>query len=158
MKHIVDISDARTSNSENDIIVTYSLGSCIGVSIYDKVAKVGGMLHFQLPDSKSNLERASENPYMFADTGTDRLITKMCNMGANMKRLQVKIAGGAQIMNDAKMFEIGKRNYAAIRQIMWKKGLFIEKEDVGGKHARSLVLNMSDGKVIVKMNNVITEL
>ncbi|MBN2064706.1 MAG: chemotaxis protein CheD, partial [Sedimentisphaerales bacterium] len=78
--------------------------------------------------------------------------------GADLRRLQVKIAGGAQIMNDARMFQIGKRNYAAIRQIMWKKGIFIEKEDVGGSSARSLVLNMADGKVTVTTKDQSKEL
>ncbi len=149
MKHVVDISDAKISTSPEDVIVTYSLGSCIGVSMYDRKAKVGGMLHFQLPDSSKSAEKAVANPFMFADTGVELLINKLCQLGADVKSLQVKIAGGAQIMNDAKMFQIGKRNYAAIRQIMWKKGIFIEKEDVGGTCARSLVLNMADGKVIV---------
>ena len=158
MKHVVDISDAKVSVSTEDVIVTYSLGSCIGVSLYDRQAKVGGMLHFQLPDSRNNQEKAIVNPFMFADTGINVLIKKLCQLGADVKRLQVKIAGGAQIMNDAKMFQIGKRNYAALRQIMWKRGLFIEKEDVGGTFARSLVLNMSDGKVTVTTKNLTKEL
>lgn len=158
VKHVVDISDAKVSVSPEDTIITYSLGSCIGVSMYDRQAKVGGMLHFQLPDSKKNEFRAISNPFMFADSGVERLINKLCQLGADVKSLQIKIAGGAQIMNDAKMFQIGKRNYAAIRQIMWKKGLFIEKEDIGGNCARSLVLSMSDGKVIVKTKDQIKEL
>ncbi len=149
MKHIVDISDAKVSTSDEDVIITYSLGSCIGVCMYDRQARVGGMLHFQLPDSHNNPDKAKVNPYMFADTGIKLLIERLCSVGADLRRLQVKIAGGAQIMNDARMFQIGKRNYAAIRQIMWKKGIFIEKEDVGGSSARSLVLNMADGKVTV---------
>ncbi|MBN2841826.1 MAG: chemotaxis protein CheD [Sedimentisphaerales bacterium] len=158
MKHIVDISDAKVSTSDEDVIITYSLGSCIGVCMYDRKARVGGMLHFQLPDSHNNPDKAKANPYMFADTGIKLLIDKLCSVGADLRRLQVKIAGGAQIMNDARMFQIGKRNYAAIRQIMWKKGIFIEKEDVGGSSARSLVLNMADGKVTVTTKDQSKEL
>ena len=149
VKLVVGISDAKVSASPEDEILTYSLGSCIGVTVYDRKVKVGGMLHFQLPNSKDNIERAQENPFMFADTGMKEMVRLMRNLGAEMKNIQIMIAGGAQIMNDARLFQIGKRNYAAIRQLLWKKGLFIHNEDVGGNHARSLKLIMSDGQVIV---------
>jgi len=66
---IVGISDFKISNKAGDIIVTYALGSCIGISIYDPVAKVGGLLHYMLPDSTLDVKKAAETPAMFADTG-----------------------------------------------------------------------------------------
>lgn len=94
--------------------------------------------------------KASKSPLMFADTGMKYLVEKMVALGANKKRLDVKIAGGAQVMNDAKTFQIGKRNHTAIRQILWKNGMFINAEDVGGRHARNLSLRIADGAVSVK--------
>jgi len=152
MKIIVDISDARVSNSPHDELVTYSLGSCIGVSLYDPITKAGGMLHYQLPSSKMDTGRAQKNPLMFADTGMKILLQKMDALGASRKRMQVKIAGGAQIMNDASTFNIGKRNYTAIRQLLWKNGMFIDAEDIGGTHARTLYLAVNNGTVAVKSN------
>ncbi len=149
MKLVVGISDAKVSASPEDEILTYSLGSCIGVAVYDQRVKVGGMLHFQLPSSVDNIERALENPFMFADTGMKEMLKMMYKLGADMKNIKIKIAGGAQIMNDAKIFQIGKRNYTAIRKLLWQNGLFIENEDIGGNHARSLKLNIADGQVIV---------
>ena len=149
MKLVVDISDAKVSGNLEDEILTYSLGSCIGVTAYDRKAKVGGMLHFQLPTSKGNLERAQENPFMFADTGMAKMVSMMKRLGSSGKNIEIKLAGGAQIMNDAQLFQIGKRNYASIREILWKDGLFIDNEDVGGRHARSLKLIMANGQVIV---------
>ncbi|MBN1764663.1 MAG: chemotaxis protein CheD [Sedimentisphaerales bacterium] len=150
MKQIVDISDARVSRDPNDVIVTYSLGSCIGAVLYDPVTKVGGMLHFQLPSARSDPEKSGRNPAMYADSGLDYLIKKLISLGAEKKRLQVKIAGAAQMMNDAKMFQIGKRNYAAVRQYLWKNGMFIDAEDIGGKAARNMYLSLADGAVTVK--------
>lgn len=158
MKIIVDISDARVSNAPTDELMTYSLGSCIGVTLYDAKTKVGGMLHYQLPSSKLNARKSSENPFMFADTGMEWLVNKMMAMGVAKKQLRVKIAGGAQMLNDAQSFNIGKRNYAAIRQLLWKNGMFIDAEDIGGQKARHLSLNIGEGTVVVKSEGKAKEL
>ena len=150
MKIIVDISDARVSNCSEDELVTYSLGSCIGVALYDRERHMGGMLHFQLPASAENAARAKERPFMYADTGMEWLINELVTRGATKKRLAAKIAGGAQMMNDATMFNIGKRNHTAIRRILWKHGMFIDGEDIGGNSARNLTLRLQDGVVTVK--------
>ncbi|MBN1435483.1 MAG: chemotaxis protein CheD [Sedimentisphaerales bacterium] len=149
LKIVVNISDARVSNDPVDELITYSLGSCIGVAVYDPVKQVGGLLHYQLPNAGGDPKQV-KNPLMYADTGLKYLIDKMLSLGVNKKQLKVKIAGGAQIMNDAKTFQIGKRNYAAVRQILWKNGIFIDAEDVGGKYARNLSLRIADGFVEVK--------
>jgi len=158
LKIIVNISDARVSNHAEDEIITYSLGSCIGVAAYDAAGNIGGLLHYQLPSSKENAHAPERNPYMFADTGMTELLKEMERLGARKKKLRVKIAGGAEMLNDAKMFSIGKRNYAAIRQILWKNGIFIEKEDVGGKAARTMSLRLADGAVTIRSQGVHREL
>ncbi|MCD6392547.1 MAG: chemotaxis protein CheD [Planctomycetes bacterium] len=146
----MNISDARVSKDSDDELVTYSLGSCIGVALHDPTTRIGGMLHYQLPSGRMDSAKAAKNPLMFADTGMKYLVDKMLALGVNKKRLKVKIAGGAQVMNDAKTFQVGKRNYAAIRQILWKNGMFIDAEDIGGHNARSLSLQIADGTVHVK--------
>ena len=158
MKLTVDISDARVSSDSCDELITYSLGSCIGVSLHDPTAQIGGMLHFQLPSGKKDPEKGRTHPLMFADTGMEWLLRKMKASGANQRRITVKLAGGAQMMNDSKMFQIGKRNYAAIRQILWKKGMFIDAEDVGGKFARSFSLNINDGQAKIRSQGVTKKL
>jgi len=150
VKIIVDISDARVSHDLQDTLITYSLGSCIGVSVYDPVAKIGGMLHYQLPSGKTDPEKSAKSPLMFADTGMEILMKKMFELGATKKNIKVKLAGGAQMMNDAQTFQIGKRNYAAIRQILWKNGMFIEAEDVGGNAPRNMTLFLETGAVEIK--------
>src|SRR5512145_2246454 len=112
---IVNVSDGRVSNDPTDIMATYSLGSCIGICLYDPVVHVGGMLHYQLPSSMMDMKRAEENPMMFADTGMNILMRELMALGANKKRMQIKIAGGAAMDNGPKGFDIGKRNYLAIK-------------------------------------------
>jgi chemotaxis protein CheD len=147
---VVDISDAKVSNDPSDVLVTYSLGSCIGICLYDPATTIGGMLHYQLPSSKMDEERARSKPLMFADTGMTLLLNKMTSMGANKNRMHVRLAGGAAMATGPQGFDIGKRNYLAIRKILWSNGMFINAEDVGGNAARNLYMDLADGTVTVR--------
>lgn len=151
---VIDISDAKVSNDPGDFLVTYSLGSCIGICLYDPALHVGGMLHYQLPTAKMDPQRAQANPFMFADTGMRLLLDRLAAMGAPKKRLQVRLAGGATMATGPQGFDIGKRNYLAIRKILWGEAMFIDAEDVGGNVARNLYLDMADGKVAVRANGL----
>ncbi len=153
-KTIVSVSDAKVSNDPADLITTYSLGSCIGVCLYDSASHTGGLLHYQLPDSKIDPERAQQKPFMFADTGMKLLLEELLSLGVNKKRMQIKIAGGAEMNTGPKGFNIGKRNYLAIRKILWKNGMFIDAEDIGGFSPRNIYMNIADGSVTVRSNGV----
>lgn len=158
MTIVVNISDAKISRDAQDTIVTYSLGSCIGVALYDPVAKVGGMLHFQLPTATLDTERSKQQPLMFADSGMQVLLREMEKFGGQKKRMKVKIAGAAQMWNDGNLFNIGRRNHAAIRKILWQNGMFLDGEDIGGTAPRNLYLNMADGSVVIKMQGTTKKL
>ncbi|MHC4551768.1 MAG: chemotaxis protein CheD [Planctomycetota bacterium] len=144
------MSDAKVSKNPADVLATYSLGSCIAVCLYDAANRIGGMIHYQLPDSKIDAQRAAEKPLMFADTGMKMLLNKMLKLGAIKKRMQVKISGGAAMNIGPKGFDVGKRNYMAIRKILWKQGMIIDGEDVGGESPRNMYLNVETGDVTVR--------
>ncbi len=131
-------------------LVTYSLGSCIGVCVYDPDVGVGGLLHFMLPESAISPDRARQNPYMFADTGVPLLLRETCRQGGDKRRMVVKIAGGAQVMDAARYFNIGLRNYLAVRKTIWNQGLLIQGEDIGGNVNRTLRLDVETGRVYVR--------
>ena len=151
-KIIIGVSDANVSNNPEDVLETYSLGSCIAVCLYDPAIKTGGLLHYQLPSSTTNVDRAKRSPLMFADTGMTFLIDKMLAMGVNKKRMQVKIAGGAAMDTGPNGFDIGKRNYLAIKKILWQHGMFIDAEDIGGSSPRNMYMDIADGTVKIKVN------
>ncbi|MBN1344760.1 MAG: chemotaxis protein CheD [Phycisphaerae bacterium] len=155
MDHIVDIADLKVvkANGEASKLVTYSLGSCIGVAIWDPVARVGGMLHYMLPESSVSPEKAQKNPAMFADTGLPALFKSAYKLGAEKRRMVVKIAGGSQLLDDNGAFNIGKRNYAILRKIFWKNGVMINGEHVGGSLSRTMRLDLTDGRVTLKMKD-----
>jgi len=146
----VDISDMKLSRSEDDILVTYSLGSCVGLTIFDKQAGVGGMIHCMLPLSKIDPEKAAVKPYMFVDTGVTILLTELFKLGAQRQNLVAKVAGAASPLGKEETFRIGQRNYTILRKLLWKNNVLIEAEDTGGSKARTMYLYMHDGLVTVK--------
>ncbi|MFN7994811.1 MAG: chemotaxis protein CheD [Bryobacteraceae bacterium] len=146
----VGVGDCRVSNSAESVIATYALGSCIAVAIHDPVAVVGGLLHFMLPESSLNPEKASQNPYIFADTGIPLLFRSAYGLGADKRRLLVRAAGGAQVMDEGGVFNIGKRNYLALRKILWKAGVMIHAEEVGGTTSRTVRLEVASGRFLIR--------
>lgn len=154
----VGVSDARASANAAAVIATYSLGSCIGVCAYDATARVAGLLHFQLPTGSLDPARAAECPAMFADTGFDLLMRAVERLGGLPARCRVRLVGGAQILDDNNTFDIGRRNHTAIRKVLWKKGLFVHGEAVGGNTARTVYLHVADGRLVIKSNGTTTEL
>lgn len=147
---VVDIADMRVSDNACDTLVTYSLGSCIGVVIWDPQVNVGGMLHYMLPESSLSPEKAEQNPAMFADTGLPSLFRAAYALGAVKNRLIIKIAGGSQLLDDNGTFNIGKRNYTMVRQIFWKNKVLIDAENIGGSVSRTIRLDIGSGRVLLK--------
>jgi chemotaxis protein CheD len=146
----VGVSDCRFSEHPDTVLVTYALGSCIAVSIHDPALKIGGLLHYMLPESSLHGERADRNPFMFADSGIHSMLRALSLKGVNPRRSVVKLAGGASVMNCVDIFEIGKRNYLAAKKVLWKEGLLISAEAVGGAVSRTVRLDVETGKFFIR--------
>lgn len=151
MRRVVGVADMAVSNNPDEVLVTYSLGSCIAVIIFDPVARVGGMLHYMLPESTIDSEKAQKNPNMFADTGIAMLFRQSYQLGARKENIVVKVVGGAQILDQNGVFNIGKRNYVAMRKIFWRNNVMVAAEHVGGTVNRTVRLDMATGRVILKV-------
>ena len=137
----------KVSAKRGDQIVTYALGSCLGIAIHDPQACVGGILHAMLPLSTIDLPKAAENPFMFIDTGVPKLFHACYKAGAQRKKLVIKVAGGAAFRGDQKdFFSIGKRNYIMLRKLLWKNGFMISSEDVGGTISRTMYFDIATGR------------
>jgi len=159
VKLVVGVADMKLSSQPDDSIVTHALGSCLGIAIYDPAAKVGGILHIMLPLSTIDPEKARNNPFMFVDTGVPEFFRQAYAAGAEKTRLQVKVAGGANVQQgNTDRFRIGKRNYIVLKKILWKNGVLIDAEDVGGAKPRTLSLQIGSGKVCIRTGRGETEL
>jgi chemotaxis protein CheD len=119
--------------------------------IHDKQAGVGGLLHFMLPESNIDTEKAARQPFMFADTGIPLLFRMAYELGADKRRLSVVVAGGSQMMDPEGAFNIGKRNYMAMRKIFWKAGVLVQAEEIGGGVSRTVRLEVGTGKIFMRL-------
>jgi len=146
----VGVADMVVSNDASAELVTYSLGSCLGITIYDPVKKIGGLFHVMLPDSTIDSVKAAGVPFMFMDTGLPRLFHAAYNLGADRSRLSVKVAGGAQLLDERGVFNIGGRNFQALTDLIARNGLVIHSQDVGGMSSRTLRLDLANGNVTIK--------
>ena len=149
MRHDIGIGHIKTSATPGDEIKTYALGSCVAVILYDKKTKIAGMIHIALPDSAVNTEKAQSLPGYFADTGLPLLLKEFKKLGGERKTTIIKIAGCSNIMDENKTFDIGKRNAIAVKRFLWKQGLGVMKEDIGGNISRTVSIDIDTGKVIL---------
>jgi chemotaxis protein CheD len=147
---VVGISDLKVSNNPADSMITYALGSCIAVAVYDPVAKVGGLLHFMLPDSTLDAGKAKDTPAMFADTGIPLLFKSCYKLGADKQRMVVRVAGGASILDASNFFRIGQKNIMAMRKLFWNNNILIDAEDTGKNFNRTVRIELGTGKVYIK--------
>lgn len=145
---VIGVGDMKVNNDPDKVLITHSLGSCIGIAVHDNKAGVGGILHFMLP--LSHEDKAKQNPFMFADTGIPALFKALYELGAEKRNMTVKVAGGACIMSDKNIFNIGQRNVLVMKKIFWKNGILIKGEDTGGNSWRTMKVEIATGKVLIK--------
>ncbi len=131
-------------------LVTFGLGSCVGIAAWDPRVKVGGLGHVMLPDSTQ--ARLTDNAAKFADTSIPDLVNQMERLGAIRRRLIIKIAGGAQMFNlfNDERFSIGRRNVEAVKAALERLNLKIAGEDTGGSYGRTLLFDTETGEVTIR--------
>ena len=146
-RHVVGIGEFAISNRKEDVIITHALGSCIAVCVWDPTNLVAGLLHFLLPDSRINPQRSKEQPAAFADTGIPLLFQTAYQHGLQKNRCMVRLVGGAEVAGSGASFDIGKRNILAAKNMLWRNGVLIKGEDVGGKAVRTVSLFVGEGRL-----------
>lgn len=140
---VVGISDVKLSKAPG-VIITYALGSCIGVCFYDPAVRLGALLHIMLPDAPAKID----NIFKYADTGIPETLRKMEALGANRNRITAKIAGGAQMFQvpgDNSLGNIGRRNADSVKMTLLRNRIRLLSSDVGGSVARTVEFDTSSG-------------
>lgn len=142
-KITIGIADMKMAKGEG-MLVTYALGSCIGICLHDPAIKLGALVHIMLP---LNMETGRKNPMKYADTGIKETLKQMEAKGASRARITAKIAGGAMMFRDGSgsLGNIGQRNIESVRLSLKKEGIRLLKEDVGGSVARTLLFDVNSG-------------
>ena len=150
IRRTIGISMMAVSRDPRDVLITYALGSCVGLTLYDPVALVGGMIHCLLPLSRIDQKRAEENPCMFTDTGIPALIRAVLDQGASKSRLIAKVAGAGAPLDSCGAFQIGERNFTVLHKVLWKNGILITGQETGGSKPRTMSLYMATGVTTIK--------
>lgn len=151
MNIVIGVSDMQVSADPKVVLATYSLGSCIGVAVYDPVVRVGGILHYMLPEAELCPEKAALNPFMFCDTGIPALFKAAYALGAQKRRLKIAIIGGANILDQNGFFNIGKRNVMAARRMFNRNNAVIDHQEIGGSTNRTVFLTIESGALRIKV-------
>ncbi|WP_035268352.1 chemotaxis protein CheD [Desulfitibacter alkalitolerans] len=145
----VGIADLKVTSSPHHVI-TLGLGSCVGIVMFDKFSRVGGMVHIMLPDSTQF--KNSDNPAKFADTGINLLLRELLRAGGKQSNLVAKIAGGAQMFkgHTSNLLNIGERNIKKTKDVLHGLRIPLAAEDTGGNKGRTMILQLDSGKVLVR--------
>ena len=149
----IEIGIAKMTVAKSpDILVARSLGSCVGIALYDPVAKIGAMAHVMLPDSTLT-KRKNYNPAKFADTAVPAMIDKMIKTGTVRNRTVAKIVGGAKMFtsvgNNSSM-NIGSRTVDAAKNALKKNDIKLVAEDVKKNYGRTVEFNLEKGIIKIK--------
>lgn len=137
---IADMKMAQTSG----MLITYALGSCVGICLYDQKIKLGALVHIMLP---LNMEPGRKNTMKYADTGIRETLKMMEAQGASRSRITAKIAGGAKMfeIKGGSLSNIGQRNIESVHNTLKREGIKLLQEDVGGTVARTLLFDVGTG-------------
>ena len=141
-KITIGIADMKLARGQG-MLITYALGSCIGICLHDPLLKLGALVHIMLP---VNMETNRTNTMKYADTGLRETLRQMEAMGGNRTRITAKIAGGAKMFETGgSLGNIGQRNIESVHLNLKKEGIRLLKEDVGGSVARTLLFDVNSG-------------
>lgn len=156
----VGVGGMALSSKRGDVLITYSLGSCLGITAYDPSVNVGALLHVMLPTVAIDLQGGRANPYKYVDSGVEGMLKLMLSYGADIRRLVLTAAGGAfsKEREEDDHFQIGKRNLIMLRRVLWERNLIMRMSDTGGNQPRTLSLSMGTGEVLVKSNGTVRKL
>jgi chemotaxis protein CheD len=130
----------------------------VGLALYDPVVRVAGLLHSMMPLSHVNPEKATVQPATYTDTGAQTMLQEMFNLGATRQALVAKVIGASTHVDHGNMFRIGDRNRAVVRKVLWKNGILIAAEDVGGSVSRTVSLDVGTGRTFIKSEGGVREL
>jgi chemotaxis protein CheD len=155
---VIGIGELAVARTPGLTIATHAVGSCIAVCVFDPIAAVAGMLHFLLPESAINQERADRYPAVFADTGIPLLFQTAYQHGLVKSRATVKLVGGAEMPQIPGGFNTGRRNLLAARGLLWRNGVLVAAEDIGGTDARTVHMSVADGRLRVFSGRTVKEL
>lgn len=160
MVYTVGVADLKISRDVEDLLITYALGSCLGITVYDIRLKRAGLLHCMMPDSSIDRSKAAGNPCLYVDSGMKVMLDNFFINGSRKNDLIIRVAGGSSSKENEEedFFQIGRRNFVSLRKYLWNEGLMLKAYDVGGYGSRTVTLEVENGKMLIKSKGSLKEL
>lgn len=140
----------KFSTKPEDVLVTHSLGSCVGVAAYDPQTRVGGLIHCLLPQMRGGSGKDITNPYMYVSSGVPTMIRMLLTKGAKRDRLILKAAGGGHMMTSNRLFDVGQQNSDFLHRLLAHNHIRLQAKDFGGTLPRTMYFYLDTGRVMVK--------
>lgn len=141
----VSIKQGDYCVTDQPIVITTILGSCISVCLYDKSTGFGGMNHFMLP--KKNDDKDMYRPFRYGVFSMEQMVNQFLKQGSNKAHLQAKVIGGAKMMGE--LSKIGQLNIDFIMQYLSDEKLPLVSQDLGGDQGRKLAFFPNSGRLLV---------
>jgi len=148
---VIGISDMNVVKN-GDSIITYALGSCVGVALFDKTRQIAGLAHVLMPSSK-DVRDGNINVMKYMDTAVPELVRRMESAGSSARALVAKLAGGAQMFSmsgASTQFNIGERNVAMAKESLQKLRIPVMAHDVGANYGRTVEIFSDTGVYRIK--------
>lgn len=149
MQLVIGIGEYALSDSGINALKTYALASCVAVTAYSPIRRVGAMIHVALPEP-TTFEDSFFRPGYYATTGIPLMIEKFCmRYGCLKGELQIQIFGGADSISNKDIFHIGRRNIEAVIGTLDNLNLRIQNAHIGGKVSRTVEMDLGTGEVTI---------
>jgi chemotaxis protein CheD len=132
---------------QSDGVLRTLLGSCIGLALYDRRRKVGGLAHVVLPESRG----ATETPGKFIDTAIPALMERMAQLAGEQVRPSARIAGGAAMFATHVTISVGEQNIHAAEHHLALLRIPIIARHCGGTQGRRMSLDLATGVVTIEV-------
>ncbi|MFH2137898.1 MAG: chemotaxis protein CheD [Candidatus Omnitrophota bacterium] len=146
----IGIADMKVAKAPA-VLTSLGIGSCVGIILFDKHSKIGGMAHIMLPDQ--DIVRNKTNRAKFANTAIPDMVEDMVKKGADRKFIKAKIMGGAHMFKfsrETAISNIGKRNVEEVKKVLGEMKIKIIAEDTGKDYGRSLFFDLDTGEVKIR--------
>jgi chemotaxis protein CheD len=146
------MGELKATRDPAAVLVAYGLGSCVGVSLYDRRSGVAGLAHVMLPSSQGGTDQRTVN--RFANRAVPALVDEISRLGGDLRTTIAKIAGGARMLEAAGLsdsFNIGDRNVEAVKAALANLAIPLAKADTGGNRGRTMSMHVGPGRVTVRI-------
>jgi len=151
-RHAVKIMPGEFFVTKEDVVLSTVLGSCVAACIWDRVAKIGGMNHFMLPDAEAGLGLTGASG-RYGVYAMERLTNELIKRGATKTNLEAKVFGGAWALGACSMVNVGERNASFVLQFLKTEGIRVVSQDLLGVYARRVAFFPANGRALCKRLN-----